>query len=385
MQRKFILIYFLIFASLLFIMSLSRPISDKVRGKSLSLLAPILAKGDQFKGFLHRFFRPSVYQEKEKREEIERLLVENQLLEIEIASLQERWEEQQLLLSQLLPLVPAISEGEKESKDLLEEKKQAMVLNQRLQALPAHVFFRSFDLTSPYLWIDLGEATNRLMGEVCVGKNSPVVIGKSAFGVVDWIEEAQSRVRLISDAKLFLSVRAVRGGKQDFLLSEQVEGVLQKIEAREGTALSKEERGALARLLRKLRQTLLPLKKTWALAKGMINGGMLSSEKSGTLLLKGVGFNLEFADEEGVKRDLRRGKAVASPGDEVPILKVGDLLVTTGMDGIFPAGFQVGSVTTIHPLQEGDYTYEIEAEPSIPLLGDYSLVFVLPPLNQSER
>jgi rod shape-determining protein MreC len=64
----------------------------------------------------------------------------------------------------------------------------------------------------------------------------------------------------------------------------------------------------------------------------------------------------------------------------MPILAVNDLLITTGMDGIFPPGFQAGIVSKLGVLKEGDYFYDLEAQPIVGALNELSLVFVLPPL-----
>ena len=58
-----------------------------------------------------------------------------------------------------------------------------------------------------------------------------------------------------------------------------------------------------------------------------------------------------------------------------------DVLVKTGMDGVFPPGFQVATVTRIELLKEGDYFYELEARPIAGPLEELSLVFVLPPMT----
>jgi cell shape-determining protein MreC len=102
--------------------------------------------------------------------------------------------------------------------------------------------------------------------------------------------------------------------------------------------------------------------------------------------LKGTGFNYDFSDEEGSSRDLRSGQSHARPDDPpIPILKVNDVLATTGMDGIFPPGFEVAVVKKIGLLKEGDYFYELEASPIAGPLDELSLVFVLPPVKREEK
>ena len=81
---------------------------------------------------------------------------------------------------------------------------------------------------------------------------------------------------------------------------------------------------------------------------------------------------------------LRTGEIIDSNDKKtrVPILKVGDLLVTTGMDGVFPSGLKVGEVVDVEPLKEGDCYYELTAKPTCNHIDELSYVFVLPPSNQ---
>ena len=99
------------------------------------------------------------------------------------------------------------------------------------------------------------------------------------------------------------------------------------------------------------------------------------------MVLSGVGFNYDYADDEGPARDLRTGRAVGSNLPAQPILKEGDLLVTSGLDGVFPAGLLAGTVSWIAPLKEGSYAYEIEVRPAAHCLNDLHTLFILPSLS----
>jgi cell shape-determining protein MreC len=88
-------------------------------------------------------------------------------------------------------------------------------------------------------------------------------------------------------------------------------------------------------------------------------------------VLKGMGFNLDFADDYSEAKDLRTGD----------IINYYDLLVTSGLDGLFPEGLFVGVVTHIDLLEEGDYCYTLEAKPSVGNLDELVYVEVLPPLG----
>lgn len=183
--------------------------------------------------------------------------------------------------------------------------------------VPAKVIFRSPIAWESSLWINVGKATNAQLGREVVAYHSPVVEGKSIIGVIDYVGEKQSRVRLITDSGLTPSVRACRG-----------------------------------KLL---------------LAKGEIHGCSQPLWRSQKHLLKGTGFNYDFPDQtlpEGIE-----------------LLKEGDLLVTTGLDGVFPPNLQVGKVTKIAESKEGDYFWELEAHPTASHLDDLDYLFVLKPVG----
>ena len=103
------------------------------------------------------------------------------------------------------------------------------------------------------------------------------------------------------------------------------------------------------------------------LAKGEVHGCSQPLWRSQRHLLKGTGFNYDFPDQ-------------AIP-EGIELLKQGDLLVTTGLDGVFPPNLHVGKVTKIAPAMEGDYFWELEAEPTASHLDDLDYLFVLKPVG----
>lgn len=383
MQRKIIAIYFTIFVTLLVVMSLSRHTNDKMRGQSVAIFAPFWEKILSLKYFFFHPYQPSPFTHLSIEEEKQRLQLENQLLEIEVAYLQEQIQEKLLMTSQIEQIASHMPE---EAKMMAADYEKAMqntfkITQRRMHALPARVIFRSFDTWNSFLWINIGESINRDMQSVAIAKNSPVVIGKSIVGIIDYVGEHQARVRLISDSRLTPSVRATRGGEQDFLLSEKIEGLLHQMHDKKNLPISSEEQTKLFRLLLHLQQNLQPFKKTWYLAKGKLLGSMYSAKLGQSVYLRGVGFNYDFSDEEGGNRDLRSGKINQSQEEVTPILKVNDILITTGMDGLFPPGFEVAVVTRVGLLKEGDYFYDLEARPIVNSLEELTLVFVLPPMT----
>jgi rod shape-determining protein MreC len=190
-------------------------------------------------------------------------------------------------------------------------------------AIPASVIYRDPTSWSSSLWIRVGEAENRLLGEQIVAKNSPVISGSHLLGVIDYVGKHQSRVRLITDSGVVPAVRVLRGGEV-------------------------------------------------CLAKGEVHGSSSSLWRSRNPTLKGIGFNYEYADERGFARDLQ---------GETSLIAEGDLLITSGLDGVFPEGLVVGQVIAVEPLKEGAYAYELTARPALGHINEVKTVFVLPPVS----
>jgi len=255
-----------------------------------------------------------------------------------------------------------------------------------LDSLPARVIYRSPSLWYGSLWIDVGEDDNRSLGRTVVAQNSPVVVGQSLIGVVDLVNAKQSRVRLITDAGLCPAVRAVRGDPQRQLLARRIDLVASQLAHEEGLFHSSDQRHATLEALLDIREQLMREEHTWCLAKGELRGSGRPLWRKQGAVLRGVGFNYDFADEEGPARDLVSGVSEHA-GKEwpvQPIVQLGDILVTTGLDGVLPAGLRVAEVTHLAPLREGDYFYELEARPTAGDLDHLSLVSVLPPLPFNE-
>ncbi len=310
MRRKSVKSYLLIFGVLLILMSLSKGNAQKIRGTTIAMLGPCWNVLNDAKLATLAFLRPSSSSSGSPTHEgeLQRYQLENQLLKAELSRLRERLGDH---LNQLVELDSML--------------------------LPARVIFRSPATWDSSLWVNVGQATNVALGKEIVAKNSPVVLGQSVIGVIDYVGEKQSRVRLITDAGLTPSVRALR----------------------------------------------LQGKVSYRLAKGELHGCSQPQWRRDDYVLRGIGFNYDFADEAGPARDLRTGKPLdpASKAPTLPLIKVGDILVTAGLDGVFPPGLHVARVTKILPLKEGDYYYEIEAQPTVKNLDDLAVIFILPPVG----
>lgn len=233
-------------------------------------------------------------------------------------------------------------------------------------AVIGKVIFRETASWSSSFWINLGEKTNQDLGKTVIAKNSPVVAGTSLLGIIEYVGEHRSRVRLITDASIVPSVRVLRGGQQKQVIALQTKKLLEMLNGCE--EISQDH--SLKKELQDFYQKLNPSGVNFYLAKGELRGMRSPLFRSRHALLQGVGFNYDFDDEEGSAQDLKS-----------PLVHKGDILVTTGMDGIFPAGLRTGQVTKVFPLKEGASAYELDALSLIENFDDISYVTVLPPIN----
>ncbi len=298
---------------------------------------------------------------------IETLEVENQILHHKIERLHHWITQDQHLQKQMQHLLSL----KKEQSDPFIERRQSylsQILAKQLHGLPAKVVFREPANWSSVIWIGVGNRDNRLIGEEIIAKNSPVVIGNAVVGVVETVLENRSSVRLITDRALTPSVRGVRGNTQNKILLDQLGALIQTLSNREDLYGAKEIADALESFSGKIDLD----RRDSYLAKGHVQGASRPLWRMLGQTLKGIGFNYDFADVEGPARDLQT--------THESLLCVGDVLVTTGMDGVFPADLHIATVTKVHPLQEGECSYSIEAEALAPNLNSLSEVFVLPPL-----
>ena len=332
--------YLQLLAILLILLSLPRSKCESMQGMTVAILAPTWNQLSTIKqGILHLTEESAINEKGETvyvNEEIQKLNLENQLLKNEITKLQEFLKQESL-----------IEESAMQPLHIIREHEREIIVNKELESLPAQVIFRSSGSWNTILWINVGEAHNQLLEKQVISKNSPVVVGKTVVGVVDYVGTKQSRVRLITDSSLNPSVRAVRidGGS------------------------------------------------TWYLAKGELKGSSSPQYRTKSSNLSGTGFNYDFSDHEGPARDLRSGAVIGHQSENyppLPIILPGDLLITTGMDGVFPPGLSVATVSEVKMLKEGDYYYDIEALPCCGNLDHLTLVSVLPsqgfdPFDQPPR
>lgn len=335
MTRKSTRPYLYVIGMILLLMSLPRTAVEGVRGTTVAMIAPIAELMTLAQTSITQLSKPDILPE-----EVEKLKLQNELLVREVETLKE-------MMHYRTAKLPS--------------------------ALPARVIFRSPSSWNSSLWINIGKSDHSSLI-----KNSPVVVGSSIVGVIDYVGNHQSRVRLITDSGLAPSVRVSRGHIQSRMAIENLTRVIYYLQARADMPNNQQ----VIQELLNLKKNMSKNEQTWALAKGEIHGSSKPLWRASGTTLKGIGFNYDFADDEGPARDLRTGEPInQNQVPTMPLLKVNDLLITTGMDGVFPPGLRVAEITKVDLLREGDYYYTLEAKPTAGNLDDLSLVFVIPPLG----
>jgi rod shape-determining protein MreC len=377
--------YFFLILFFLCLMSLPKGSSERIRSIAVCSFAPCWRSFNFLKEktvFLMTLPFSREFRSPETSLEMQHLSMENQLLKSQIENVRE-WLLCDDRIQEQTQRYKSLSQSSSSEFFKRRSRELSYALELQTCSLSAKVIFREPSSWSSTFWINLGEKDNEKVGKKIIGKNSPVLIGTSMIGVVEYVGRGQSRVRLITDSGLVPSVRAVRGNQQNRYLLEHLDPFLFALDLREDLFASKEEWLALAQALKRLKNTVSQPSGDFYLAKGELRGTSNPLWRSRSPVLKGIGFNYDFPDEEGPARDLRSGEAYGTsrPGERVQLLRTGDLLVTTGLDGIFPPGFSVAIVSSVQTLKEGASSYEIQAVSTAGNLDELTHVFVLAPYN----
>lgn len=360
MNRRSYKKYIVFISSIFLILCVPLAFSERVRGVTIATLASVWG-----------LFSDSAISKSNSEIKIQKLQLENQMLKSHLQKLKSHLQQERFL-------DVALDEHKFSAENKRHQKAMQERLRMQFRAIPAQVIYRTPSSWNSSLWINVGKNDNRANEEI-VAKNSPVVRGNCLIGVVDYVGDHQSRVRLLTDSGLNPSVRAARGDLSKCYLCSHLETVIEEIEQQEIINQSNSE---LLMHLEAIRDYIANEKGagTWYLAKGELRGNSQPMWRSQGNLLKGIGFNYDFADEEGPARDLRTGIPTNDLKEKgISIIQNHDLLITTGMDGIFPEGLYVAEVTKVNLLREGDYYYELEAKPAAGNFQELSTVFVLPP------
>jgi rod shape-determining protein MreC len=277
-------------------------------------------------------------------------------------------------ISENTALFDHLQKIEREKKDFANE--QAAVFNKINTFCVAEVIYHPRSSWHHSLWINQGSQTPNLPFPIT--KNCPVVVGDVVIGVIDYVSNTTSQVRLISDATLHPSIRVVRTYPNTSELAASIVRIQESLRKNNNLLPKPELSSTLNKLLDCLYSSL-PSTHSERLAKGELQGALSSQSPN---FLKGVGFNYEFDDEEGDRRDLRTGQFNGEE-QKKSLLLPGDTLETSGLDGIFPRGLKVARIVHVFPLEEGAVSYSITAESLTPSFPDFEYVSILP--AQSEN
>ena len=324
-------------------------------------------------------FGSSSLEEKKNKSFLE---VENLLLKRENSSLCRRLFSEERIDNQIKK-IDAIMNCDKE-KDLSFYHRRKVAAQKQLALdrffLFAEVIYRNRRDWNSTLWINVGEEDNDRLKEKIVCFGSPVLKGSFLIGMVEYVGKNKSCVRLLTDPALTPSVRVARGGEGNRELGYLVQLVLERLTLREE---SEKILVMLRNLLKQLQEDALPER---FLAKGELVGSDHCSWRGCSSIVKGIGFNYDFSDDEGESLELRSGKPFDRLNGEksFPLIALGDLLVTTGMDGVFPKDIPVAYVRKVAPLKEGSLYFEIEAQLCAGTLNHLLDVAILPPILDSD-
>ncbi len=244
------------------------------------------------------------------------------------------------------------------------------IIEKQMHAIPACVIFREASLWSSGIWLNVGEKNNRALNLKVVAVKSPVLSGGVLVGIVEQVEEHRCRVRLITDAALSPSVCVVRGDPQQRLLAKQIDSLIQQLALHSDLPIS----NGLTLHLKEAQAQLNFDASSFCLAVGTLQGANRSKYRARATQLRGVGFHSSALIGKTSKES--KIQEISSP-----LIKIGDLLVTTGMDGVFPADLPIATVCAVLPVREGACSYEIEATPLIPDFDELVDLFVIPPNN----
>lgn len=314
---------------------------------------------------------------KKGKDKTEALEAEIFLLKKQNETLRHRLFSEERVDYQLKKLKEIIALDENKALDFYKRRKKAAeeLLNLELFSISAEVIRRDVGGWNSTLWINVGSALNEKLGQPIVSVGSPVLKGPFLVGVIEQVERNRSRVRLLTDGSLVPSVRVARGGTNNREFKALVKQVYNQAVVR---GEEKETLQSLTNLLQSLQEE----KEEHFFAKGELAGSVSPFCRVNSEVLKGIGFNYDFGDEESGPLELRSGKEIEKLSDQsyTSLIEVGDLLVTTGMDGIFPRDLPVAHVTDVAPLKEGSPSYDIKAKLCAGNLETLLDLSVLPPL-----
>ncbi|MCB1115120.1 MAG: hypothetical protein KDK71_01520 [Chlamydiia bacterium] len=319
----------------------------------------------------------SLYVKSGAKKGLDSFETENLLLKKQNEALRRRLYAEERVDHQIKKIKELIKIDEKKQLEFFQRRKKAAIdlLDLELFSLTAEVVHRDRGEWNSTLWIGVGKADNIALEKEVVVVGSPVLKGQYLIGVVEEVSQHQSRVRLLTDGALVPSVRVAGKGTE----KREFESLVKELYS---LAMLKGLSQDILDNLNKLVQSSDEEKEEKFLAKGELLGSRFPFCRIRSEVLRGVGFNYDFEDDEGAPLELRSGKEMGDLTNNriTSLIEEGDLLVTTGMDGVFPKDIPVAYVSYIAPLKEGSPTYEIEANLCAGNLEHLLHVSVLPPL-----
>ncbi|WP_201456498.1 rod shape-determining protein MreC [Chlamydia sp. 17-3921] len=224
--------------------------------------------------------------------------------------------------------------------------------------IEGRVIYRDSTHWSNSCWVNVGKNQG-------VQRNSAVLSKNVLVGLVDYVGDKQSRIRLITDIGMNPSVVALRGNIQIWWVKQKLKELINLIEWLPHTYIVEKDKYEKISQLKELSSLIQSEESNQELLRGTLSGMRGSLWKQETTLLRGEGFC--FSD----------GKT----------LLPGDFLVTTGLDGIFPPGLPIAKISKVFFPRDGACAFNIEAESLASNISALSHLFILPPMefNPNDR
>lgn len=339
MRRKNFLSYFSLIVFLFAVINIPEVVSSAMRNTTISFFqSPV-----RVLAFIIPKRKRSVSLEKYQRVNEENLLLKKQIDEVkEFIKSDGELEE---LLAQLQGEEQHLP-GTVDRQEILESIKQ------KINSTRAKVIFREPKTWGNFFWINKGDNFNKKIGYQLIAKNSPVIVDRSLVGVIEEVKKTRSKVRLITDPSLVISAVTCRGKDQSKEILKRIDHLLAIIETDHFLTNSLKEYS------KEIKTTLNEF-----VARGEVAGAIKPQWNMQDILLVGTGFH-------PIENNYKHEKS---------LFYVGDLIQTSGFDGAFPEGINIGTIKRIKPISEGGYFYELEISPSITNIHSLNYVTILKP------
>lgn len=219
-------------------------------------------------------------------------------------------------------------------------------------ALRARVIARDPGSWTQAAWIDVGR--NNTPEGSPLQRNSPVVLGQTLIGMVEYVGRSQSLVRLLSDPHCCPSLEIV-GRERDGIADAA---------SRLALLLSRAEGEGNSQALQMLESLSRRRGEEISTVRGVLRGmdGQASHCLRGQLYLGEIAWKTQST-----------------------LPSAGALIQTSGNDGIFPRGLRVAALHSIRPPRPGEVAREFLALPEADLEGDLYWVTVLAPRSTESK